>query len=121
MLQELLCTSVFGGKLDFPRHASFAAVKLVIWWEEEYVAAYRKSSGLFRTSNELEIDEEDLGGGCGGIVKASDPNKFVNLITKSAEQLLSKYHSIDAIMYELINSDRGQSIQLQHHLFILNL
>lgn len=91
VLQELLCTSVIGGKLDFPRHASFAAVKLVIWWEEEYVAAYRKSSGLFRDVPDLELNTEDFTGGCGGIIKASDPNKFVNLVTKSAEQLLSKF------------------------------
>lgn len=75
--------------MDFPRNASFAAVKLVLWWEEEYVAAYRKSSGLFRNSPDLE-EEEDFIGGCGGIVKASDPNKFVTAVTKSGEQLLSK-------------------------------
>lgn len=88
VLQELLCISVIGGRLDFPRNASFAAVKLVLWWEEEYVAAYRKSSGLFRSTVEIEIDD-DFGGGCGGIVKASDPNKFVTAVTKSGEQLLS--------------------------------
>lgn len=45
MLQETICPGIIGGKLDFPRSASFAAVKLAVWWEEEYVAAYRKPSG----------------------------------------------------------------------------
>lgn len=45
VLQETICPGIIGGKLDFPRSASFAAVKLAVWWEEEYVAAYRKPSG----------------------------------------------------------------------------
>jgi len=32
--------------LDFPRYASFAAVKLVMWWEEQFSGAFRRPSGL---------------------------------------------------------------------------
>lgn len=91
-MQESLCTNVVGGRLDFPRHASFAAVKLVLWWEEEYVAAYRKGSGLMQNSPNSECDEtDDFSRGCGGIIKSSDPIKFMTSITKSADDLLSIY------------------------------
>ena len=87
VLQETICPGVAGGRLDFPRSVSFAAMKLVLWWEEEYVAAYRKNSGFLQKC-EVSDQNMDTSGGCGGIVKASDPTKFVNLINKSAEQLL---------------------------------
>lgn len=41
VLQENICGGVVGGRLDFPRSASFASVKLVMWWEEEFIAAFR--------------------------------------------------------------------------------
>lgn len=53
MLQERLCLGVVGGKLDFPRYASFAAIKIILWWEDEYFASYRKHSGLLHTEKEL--------------------------------------------------------------------
>lgn len=93
MLQELICPGIIGGRLDFPRFASFAAMKLVLWWEEEFVAAYRKPSGFLqplKDDNPLSPDEKE--GGCGGIVKASDPIKFTNLISKSADQFLEHLH-----------------------------
>lgn len=77
-----------GGHLDFPRYASFAAVKLVLWWEEEFIAAYRHGSGFMQQITQLNEEALETSGGCGGIVKSSDPPKFVALITKSAEQLL---------------------------------
>lgn len=52
-MQERLCTGVVGGKLDFPRYASFAAIKMILWWEDEYFASYRKHSGLLHTEKEL--------------------------------------------------------------------
>ncbi|XP_037905306.1 uncharacterized protein LOC119647992 isoform X2 [Hermetia illucens] len=50
VLQERLCPGVVGGKLDFPLYASFAAIKIVLWWEDEYFAAYKKYSGLLHHS-----------------------------------------------------------------------
>lgn len=46
VLQENLCIGVVGGVLDFPHYASFAAVKMVKWWEDEYLAAFNRPSGL---------------------------------------------------------------------------
>lgn len=48
-----MCPGVVGGKLDFPRYASFAAIKMILWWEDEYFASYRKHSGLLHTEEEL--------------------------------------------------------------------
>lgn len=89
MLQETTCTTVVGGHLDFPRYASFAAVKLVLWWEEEFVAAYRRNSGFLRRNI---YTGEDNSRACGGMIKSSDPLKFVNLITTSADQLLGRLY-----------------------------
>uniref|UniRef100_A0A1B0DML4 Uncharacterized protein n=1 Tax=Phlebotomus papatasi TaxID=29031 RepID=A0A1B0DML4_PHLPP len=98
VLQETICPGIVGGKLDFPRYASFAAVKIVRWWEDEYYAAYKKNSGLlnlFDIKDEIhEESEDDLGAHCGGIVKTSDPEKFVNLLTKCADKLLEHIHHL---------------------------
>lgn len=42
--------------LDFPHYASFAAVKLVMWWEEQFKGAFRKPSGLIGTACEDVTD-----------------------------------------------------------------
>lgn len=60
VLQETICPGVVGGKLDFPRNASFAAVKIVLWWEDEYYAAYKKNSGLLNFSQINEDSQEKL-------------------------------------------------------------
>uniref|UniRef100_A0A182SA60 Uncharacterized protein n=1 Tax=Anopheles maculatus TaxID=74869 RepID=A0A182SA60_9DIPT len=91
VLQENICAGVVGGKLDFPRSASFASVKIVIWLEDEYYAAYRKNSGLLHLADALQDQqgkEPEEAAGCGGIVKSSDPEKFVILVSKSVDNLL---------------------------------
>ncbi|XP_055846207.1 uncharacterized protein LOC129912111 [Episyrphus balteatus] len=88
VLQEPICPGVVGGKLDFPRFASFAAIKIVIWWEEEFFAAYRKHSGLLHSEAEMNADADSSP----VVVKNSDPDKFVNLVTKSADLLLEHLH-----------------------------
>ncbi|XP_026470814.1 uncharacterized protein LOC113375081 [Ctenocephalides felis] len=90
VLSETICPGVVGGRLDFPRSASFASVKIVTWWEEEYIAAYRRGSGLLEGTTEVP----EYVGGCGGIIRASDPGKFVSMITKSADQLLEHLHTL---------------------------
>ncbi|XP_037890187.1 uncharacterized protein LOC119637868 [Glossina fuscipes] len=87
VLQEPICLGVVGGKLDFPRYASFAAIKIILWWEDEYFASYRKHSGLLHT--EKQLAEADISA---VIVKNSDPDKFVILVTKSADLLLEHLH-----------------------------
>lgn len=53
---------------------------MVEWWEDEYYAAYKKNSGLLHLNETNQIEKV--------IVKASNPEKFVNAITKSADKLL---------------------------------
>lgn len=97
VLQETICAGVVGGKLDFPRYASFASVKLVLWFEDEYFAAYKRNSGLlhidqFKEGNENEMEEQvSL---ANAIVKNSDPAKFVGLVTKSTDKLLQHLHTL---------------------------
>lgn len=97
VLQETICPGVVGGKLDFPRYASFASVKIVKWFEDEFFAAYKKNSGLlhihnFKEGNENEMQDESEENTM--IVKNSDPTKFVNLITKSTDKLLEHVHTL---------------------------
>ncbi|XP_058464098.1 uncharacterized protein LOC131438241 [Malaya genurostris] len=97
VLQENICPGVVGGKLDFPRSASFASVKIVVWLEDEYYAAYRKNSGLLHLDDVLldhQGKTEDEAAGCGGIVKSSDPEKFVLLVVKSVDNLLEHLHTL---------------------------
>uniref|UniRef100_A0A182JX97 Uncharacterized protein n=1 Tax=Anopheles christyi TaxID=43041 RepID=A0A182JX97_9DIPT len=68
VLQENICAGVVGGKLDFPRSASFASVKVVMWLEDEYYAAYRKNSGLLHLADALQdhqTKEAEEAAGCG--------------------------------------------------------
>lgn len=97
VLQETICPGIVGGKLDFPRYASFASVKLVLWFEDEYFAAYKRNSGLlhmdaFREGNENEMIESPVAANV--IVKNSDPLKWVSLITKSMDKLLEHLHML---------------------------
>lgn len=97
VLQETICAGVVGGKLDFPRYASFASVKLVLWFEDEYFAAYKGNSGLlhidqFKEGNENEMVEQ--AGLAAVVVKNSDPAKFVGLVTKSTDKLLQHLHTL---------------------------
>ncbi|XP_018785482.1 PREDICTED: uncharacterized protein LOC108966843 [Bactrocera latifrons] len=87
VLQERICLGVVGGKLDFPRYASFAAIKIVLWWEDEYYASYQKHSGLLHAEWDLLSHDPTA-----VIVKTSDPEKFVNLVTRSADMLLEHLH-----------------------------
>ncbi|XP_036336658.1 uncharacterized protein LOC118746827 [Rhagoletis pomonella] len=87
VLQERICPGVVGGKLDFPRYASFAAIKIVLWWEDEYYASYQKHSGLLHAEMDLLAPEPSA-----VVVKTSDPEKFVNLVTRSADMLLEHLH-----------------------------
>jgi protein KIAA0825 len=52
VLQENLCLGAVGGPFDFPRYASFVAVKLVQWWEEEFRSCFHHPSGLVEPNPE---------------------------------------------------------------------
>ncbi|XP_011340540.1 uncharacterized protein LOC105281186 isoform X2 [Ooceraea biroi] len=88
VLREPLCIRISGGKLDFPRHASFAAIKIVTWWEADFAAAFKRASGLSSTENEtaLGVDNEDT------VIKRIKPSDFILLVVDTAEQLLEHLH-----------------------------
>ncbi|XP_068631342.1 uncharacterized protein [Battus philenor] len=86
VLSDKICRGVVGGRLDFPRNASFAAVKIVMWLEEEFEIAFNHASGMFVT---LNGDKGD-----GGVAKTSDPDKFVQLAIKSSDSLLEHLHAL---------------------------
>ncbi|XP_020709486.2 uncharacterized protein LOC105688635 [Athalia rosae] len=89
VLRETICTGISGGKLDFPRHASFAATKIVAWWEAEFTTTFKESSGLSSTGM------KDTGlANCGGVVKHSEPAEFVTMIVDTSEQLLEHLHTL---------------------------
>lgn len=99
VLQENLCPGIVGGLLDFPHYASFAAVKLVLWWEEEYVAAFHCASGLLERVSDIpmeQLESEEVDRGCGGIAvtKTSAPTEFVSLVADSSSQLLEHLHTL---------------------------
>ncbi|CAG9854540.1 unnamed protein product [Phyllotreta striolata] len=86
ILQETICPGVIGGKLDFPRSASFASMKLVMWLEEEFLAAHKSSSGFLPKDDEKSNKQSDDNDE--GIIKDSYPSKFVSLTAKTADQFL---------------------------------
>lgn len=71
----------------------------VLWWEEEYVAAFHSVSGLLERANDISMEEpesEEVDQGCGGIAvtKTSAPTEFVSLVTDSSGQLLEHLHTL---------------------------
>jgi len=84
VLRESLCMRISGGKLDFPRHASFAAIKIVTWWEADFAAAFKRASGLSSSETEgaSNVDNEDA------VIKRIQPSDFILLVVDTAEQLL---------------------------------
>ncbi|EFN85448.1 uncharacterized protein LOC105182315 [Harpegnathos saltator] len=90
VLREPLCIRISGGKLDFPRHASFAAIKIVTWWEADFTAAFKRPSGLSSTGNgsASSADSED------GAIKRIQPSDFILLVVDTAEQLLEHLHML---------------------------
>lgn len=85
VLREPLCIRISGGKLDFPRHASFAAIKIVTWWETDFTAAFKCASGLISTESETASNDAD---NADGVIKIIQPSDFILLVVDTAEQLL---------------------------------
>ncbi|XP_043499358.1 uncharacterized protein LOC122522360 isoform X4 [Polistes fuscatus] len=90
VLKEALCVRVSGGKLDFPRHASFAAIKIVMWWEAEFLITFKRSSGLstVKCKNSTELEAND------GVVKNVQPSEFILMVVDTADQLLEHLHTL---------------------------
>ncbi|XP_011496322.1 PREDICTED: uncharacterized protein LOC105360970 [Ceratosolen solmsi marchali] len=89
VLREPLCIRVCGGKFDFPRHASFAAIKIVIWWEAEFMAAFKRPSGLSSGNQDNVENDNDS-----GVVKKTLPSEFILLVVETSEQLLEHLHTL---------------------------
>ncbi|CAH0725268.1 unnamed protein product, partial [Brenthis ino] len=114
VLSEKICRGVVGGRLDFPRSASFAAVKIVLWLEEEFSIAFQHGSGMLVT-----LEEEDLEG---GVAKTSDPDKFAQLATKSSDSLLEHLHvlaqeALDHADLPVLTATLGASALLKNSLY----
>ncbi|XP_053979955.1 uncharacterized protein LOC128877038 isoform X3 [Hylaeus volcanicus] len=89
VLKEPLCTRVCGGKLDFPRHASFAAIKIVMWWEVDFQAAFNRHSGLTKSSEHETDASTEIEG---EVIKKIQPSEFILLVVDTAEHLLEHLH-----------------------------
>ncbi|XP_076173521.1 uncharacterized protein LOC143149779 isoform X2 [Ptiloglossa arizonensis] len=89
VLKEPLCTRICGGKLDFPRHASFAAIKIVAWWELDFQTAFKRHSGLTKST---EDETAESGESEDGVIKKIPPSEFILLVVDTAEQLLEHLH-----------------------------
>ncbi|XP_076629595.1 uncharacterized protein LOC143345892 isoform X1 [Colletes latitarsis] len=89
VLKEPLCVRICGGKLDFPRHASFAAIKIVAWWELDYQAAFNRHSGLTKSTAHETVTSADSGD---GVIKKIQPSEFILLVVDTAEDLLEHLH-----------------------------
>ncbi|XP_026484251.2 uncharacterized protein LOC113392179 [Vanessa tameamea] len=114
VLSENICRSVVGGRLDFPRSASFAAVKIVLWLEEEFTIAFQHGSGMFVI---LDNEKQD-----GGVAKTSDPDKFAQLATKSSDALLEHLHvlaqeALDHADLPVLTATLGAAALLKNTLF----
>lgn len=84
VLKEPICSRVSGGKLDFPRHASFAAVKIIMWWEADFQAAFERHSGLTNLMENAIVESEEK------VIKKIQPSEFVLLVVDTADKLLGK-------------------------------
>ncbi|XP_045446705.1 uncharacterized protein LOC123654891 [Melitaea cinxia] len=114
VLSENICRAVVGGRLDFPRSASFAAVKIVLWLEEEFSIAFQHGSGMFVTLEDEKVE--------GGVAKTSDPDKFAQLATKSSDSLLEHLHvltqeALDHADLPVLTATLGAAALLKNSLF----
>lgn len=86
VMRETMCVRMIGGRFDFPRYASFAAVKMISWWEAEFTLAFRSPSGLSPVNkDDIETIEED-----DGAVKKTKPSEFILLVVETSEMLMSE-------------------------------
>lgn len=112
--------------MDFPRYASFASVKICSWLEDEFYNAYGKHSGLLDLSeiNDDGDDREDENlTGCAGVVRSSDPEKFVQLTTRSVDSLLEHIHilsqeALDHADLSVLTATIGASALIKNALYV---
>ncbi|XP_071630435.1 uncharacterized protein [Temnothorax longispinosus] len=121
VLREPLCIRISGGRLDFPRHASFAAIKIVTWWEADFVAAFKRTSGLSSIwdGSASSVDDEE------GVIKRIQPSDFILLVVDTAEQLLEHLHmliqeSLDHADLTVLTATLGAAALIRNCLWCYN-
>ncbi|OAD53553.1 hypothetical protein WN48_09770 [Eufriesea mexicana] len=122
VLKEPLCSRVSGGKLDFPRHASFAAVKIVAWWEVDFQAAFKRHSGL---TNLIENEASAIVESEERVIKKIQPSEFVLLVVDTADKLLEHLHlliqeSLDHADLTVLTATLGAAALIRNCLWCYN-
>ncbi|CAK9795962.1 Uncharacterized protein KIAA0825 homolog [Anthophora quadrimaculata] len=122
VLKEPLCTRTSGGKLDFPRHASFAAIKIVTWWEADFQAAFKRHSGL---TSPIKSETSTNMGNEEGVIKNIQPSEFVLLVVDTAESLLEHLHlliqeSLDHADLTVLTATLGAAALIRNCLWCYN-
>ncbi|KAK9506517.1 hypothetical protein O3M35_008440 [Rhynocoris fuscipes] len=115
VLQEAICSGIAGGALDFPHHASFAAVKLVTWWEQQYIAVFGVPSGLIH----------GMGGVGGELGNAGTPLEFVSTVCTCCTQLMAHLHNLsqealDHADLQVLTSTLGAAALVANALWVYN-
>ncbi|XP_060820395.1 uncharacterized protein LOC132909531 [Bombus pascuorum] len=122
VLKEPLCSRISGGKLDFPRHASFVAVKIVTWWEADFQAAFKRHSGLtslMENKSSPIVDNEER------VIKKISPSEFVLLVVDTADKLLEHLHlliqeSLDHADLTVLTATLGAAALVRNCLWCYN-
>ncbi|XP_024084874.1 uncharacterized protein LOC106674049 isoform X4 [Cimex lectularius] len=112
VLQEAICSGIAGGALDFPHHASFASVKMVTWWEQQYISVFGVPSGLIHG-----LEGEAVAGG--------NPEEFVSTVTSCCNQLMSHLHNLsqealDHADLQVLTSTLGAAALVANALWVYN-
>ncbi|XP_023245520.1 uncharacterized protein LOC106647281 [Copidosoma floridanum] len=95
VLREPLCVRKCGGRFDFPRLASFAAIKIMTWWEVEFTEAFKRPSGLSCAGSDSSPNAtSDEDAEAGAVVKKIQPSEFILLVVETSEQLLKHLHTL---------------------------
>lgn len=101
-------------------------MKICSWLEDEFYNAYGKHSGLLDLSeiNDDGDDREDENlTGCAGVVRSSDPEKFVQLTTRSVDSLLEHIHilsqeALDHADLSVLTATIGASALIKNALYV---
>ncbi|KAJ8673917.1 hypothetical protein QAD02_005179 [Eretmocerus hayati] len=130
VLREPLCVRVSGGKFDFPRHASFAAIKIVTWWEAEFTLAFKGPSGLSSVESPHDDgNDTEMVDGADDVppvvVKRIQPNDFILLVVETSEHLIEHLHlliqeSLDHADLTVLTATLGAAALIRNCLWCYN-
>ncbi|KAL1117774.1 hypothetical protein AAG570_004089 [Ranatra chinensis] len=114
VLQEALCPGVVGGALDFPHHASFAAVKMVTWWEQNHISVFASPSDIRGTT----AGEEDMS-------QTMTEEELVTTVSNTCQQLMGHLHTLtqqalDHADLQVLISTLGAAAVVANALWVYN-